>query len=134
MKKILLFSFMMALSLLAACSSDDKEVSSDNTQNGTKQEKNEENESISVDKGLFDVEVTLPSTFFEGEDIETIAKQAKEDGVGEVTQNEDGSITYKMTKSKHKEMMKEMEASVLESVDQITASEDFPSIKDVSYK
>ncbi len=38
-----------------------------------------------------------------------------------------------MSKSVHKEMMKEMEKDILETIEEIKTSKDFASIKDVSY-
>ncbi|MFC9539953.1 hypothetical protein ACFTQ7_08720 [Lysinibacillus sp. NPDC056959] len=69
----------------------------------------------------------------EGQDIETAITAAKEEGVNEVIKNSDGSLTYKMPKSVHKKMLKELEESVLETVEEIKTSDDFTSIKDVTY-
>lgn len=84
---------------------------------------------VDVDKGLFNVEVTLPASFFEGEDMESVAANAEAEGVGEATVNEDGSVTYKMSKSKHNEMMDEMAKSVEESKTEIVDSGDYPSVR-----
>src|SRR5690606_22664325 len=92
-----------------------------------------QNENIEVDKGLLNVEITLPADMFEGEDIEQVIADAKEDGVKEVIQNEDGSLTYKMSKAKHKEMMKEMETSINETIEDMKTSEEYPSIKDITH-
>lgn len=90
-------------------------------------------ESIEVDKGLLNVEINLPASMFEGQDIETVISDAKADGVDEVTKNADGSLTYKMSKAKHKEMMNEMKDSILVTVEETKTSEDFVSIKDITY-
>ena len=50
-----------------------------NTAEQTQEETNEEG--INVDKGLLNVEITLPASFFEGEDIDTVITNAKKDGV-----------------------------------------------------
>ncbi len=88
---------------------------------------------IEVDKGLFSVSVTLPASMFEGESIDDVIARAKEDGVGEATINADGSVTYKMSKSAHNKIMKEMEDGVLEYVKEIKESGDYVSIKDVTH-
>ena len=80
-----------------------------------------------------DVEVTIPAIFFEGQDIDSVISKAKNSGIKEVMKNDDGSLTYKMSKSEHKEMMKGLKEGILASVDEIKASEDFKSIKDVTY-
>lgn len=131
------FGFLMLLvGLLAACSPDNpSENTGNNVENAEeKQVEEEEQEGIGVDKGLLNVEVTLPASFFEGDDIEEVIEKAKADGVSKVTKNEDGSLTYKMSKSKHKEMLSEMEESISEYVDELENDDDFPSIKEVSYK
>ncbi|MGI8315893.1 hypothetical protein [Halobacillus mangrovi] len=89
--------------------------------------------SISVDKNLMNVEVTLPKTFFEMQqtDFEQVKAEAEAAGVKEVVDNGDGTITYKMSKKKHKEMMQEMEKQMKASIEDIKTSGDFPSIKDI---
>jgi len=131
MKKFLLMFAVLILALLTACSSS-------NETNATKEEstkatkKEDKNESVEVDKGLLNVEVTLPASLFEGEDVDNSIAEAEKDGI-EVKKNEDGSLTYKMSKSKHKEMMKELETGLIESVEEMKNSEDFVSIQDVTY-
>jgi len=135
LKNLLLVSFVLLLSIfLAACSQnaqkedgkkeDVAEVTTDKTSDG---------EPLKVDKGLLNVEVTIPASFLEGQDIDTVIAEAKNEGIKEVIKNDDGSITYKMSKSEHKKMMKEMEEGIIKSVEEIKTGEDFTSIKDVSY-
>ena len=133
MKTKLLAFLLLTLLTLAACSSKDEpsEKADNSKQDDNKTE--ETGESVGVDKGLLNVEVTVPATFLEGEDIDTVVAQAKEDGIKDVKKNDDGSVTYKMTKAQHKEMMQEMKASVTEYVDELINDEDFASIKDVEY-
>jgi PBP1b-binding outer membrane lipoprotein LpoB len=125
MKKIVMI--LATLTLLTACSS--KETSKKESKEDTANKE----ESVEVDKKLFNVEVTLPASMFEGESLETIEADAKESGVKEVTENEDGSITYKMSKSVHKDMLQEIAASIEETVEETKTSQDFVSIKDVKY-
>lgn len=135
MKKMLLGLILMSMLVLTACSStDDNEKQStdkETTENVAADSKTEKDESVGVDKGLFNVEVTLPASFFEGEDIDTAIAEAKADGIKEATKNADGSVTYKMSKDKHKEMMSEMEVGVKEYMDELV-TEDYPSIREVT--
>jgi hypothetical protein len=124
MKKWLLAAGATAL-LLAGCG-DEKESEA------TKEEQSS-GESVNVEKGLLNVEVTLPANFFEGETEEEIVAGAKEEGISEAVVNEDGSVTYKMSKSKHKEMMKELEDGIVEMIKEVVESGDYPSIKEISY-
>lgn len=129
MKKILLILLAIMLTALTACSSSEKTVSDKNTDT-TKMEEN--NESIEVDKGLLNVEVTLPASMFEGEDIKSSIEEIEKDGI-EAKKNDDGSVTYKMSKSKHKEMMNELEADIMKSLDDMKNGEDFASIQDIKH-
>ncbi|WP_413363815.1 hypothetical protein [Lysinibacillus sp. 3P01SB] len=124
MKKWLFAAGATAL-LLAGCGEEKKSEA-------TKQEQSSD-ESVNVEKGLLNVEVTLPASFFEDTTEEEIMTGAKEEGFTETTVNEDGSVTYKMSKSKHKEMMKELEDGIVESIKEIVESGDYPSIKEISY-
>ena len=80
-----------------------------------------------------DVEVTIPAIFFEGQDIDSVITKAENSGIKEVIKNDDGSLTYKMSNSEHKEMMNGLKEGILASVNEIKASEEFKSIKDVTY-
>jgi hypothetical protein len=130
--------FILLMTFLTACSSNeqennasDGEKSAEQKEAQTKEETKEEK--VEVDKGLLNVEITLPASMFEGQDIDTIIASAKGEGVAEVTKNEDGSLTYKMSKSKHKEMMKEFETSILETIEEMKTSGDYVSIKDITH-
>lgn len=123
MKKSL-FIISTALLFLTACGAEEDDK---------KQTDNQKEQSIEVDKGLLDVELTLPADFFEDETPEEIEAAAKEKGVKEVKVNEDGTVYYKMSKSAHKKMMKEMEKGVISSVDDLVNGEDYQSFKEISY-
>ena len=121
-------AFSATALLLTACGGENEKA--------TEQEKEtEENagESLSVDKGILNVDVTLPASFFADSTEEEIIAGAKESGVTEAVVNEDGSVTYTMSKSKHKEMMKELGDSVVSTIDDIVNSGDYTSIKEISY-
>ncbi|MED3662948.1 hypothetical protein P4476_13865 [Ureibacillus terrenus] len=128
MKKFTFAVLLIFIALLTACNSNEESKANGDQQ----QEKASESEGINVDKGLLNVEVTLPASFFEGEDIDAAIAEAKEKGI-EVTKNENGSVTYKMSKAEHKEMMTEMENNMLETIEDLKNGEDFASIKDVQY-
>ena len=129
MKK-LLSSLLVLVFIVSACGQE-KTSSEKETEKSNVEET--ESQSVNVDKGLFNVDVTLPAAFFEGEDIDQVIANAKAEGIGEAIANEDGSITYKMSKSQHKEMLADIQKSVMESVEETKNSEDFTSIKDITY-
>ncbi|GAA0181119.1 hypothetical protein SH2C18_36960 [Clostridium sediminicola] len=127
MKRLILM-FSLVVILLTGCGSK-----SDTNNSGNQNDTTQNSESLKVDKNLFDVTITLPASMFEGEDVNASAEEMKEEGYKEAIVNEDGSITAKMSKSKHNEMMKEMRASMIEYLEELKASEDFKSIQDVKY-
>ncbi|XXM70796.1 hypothetical protein ACQ0QQ_13865 [Lysinibacillus sphaericus] len=121
MKK--LFTVLAAVILLTACSSEE----------ASKKEDGKKEVNVEVDKKLFNVEVSLPASMFKNESLETIKADAKENGIKDVTQNEDGSITYKMSKSTHKKMLRDIADSIDETIEETKTSEDFVSIKDIKH-
>ena len=140
MRKYLLM-FTVILLLMTACSNkvatvDREKSAEEQPEEQSVEEMGEDEDSIEVDKNLLSVEITLPVSFLEldGEtiDIDELTKEAKEQGVKEVKQNEDGSVTYKMSKSAHKKMIEEMKESMTESINEVVNSEDFISIKEIT--
>lgn len=128
MKKLLILPLILLLGiLLVACSQGDE--------SGKKKEGADKasEETLKVDKGLLNVEVTIPATLYKGQDIDSIISEAKNSGIKEVIKNDDGSLTYKMSKSEHKKMMKELKERIVKSVEELKTSEDFASINDVAY-
>ena len=75
----------------------------------------------------------MPADLFEGQTEDEIIASAKEEGVKEVKVNEDGTVYYKMSKSEHKKMIKEMKESAVDSITEIVKSDEYPSIKEISY-
>ncbi|MEH7384236.1 hypothetical protein V7147_02305 [Bacillus sp. JJ1521] len=130
MQKSAFMLFALFVLFLTACSGNKEE---NNTNKNNEPPEQAKDEKIGVDKGLLNVEITLPASMFEGEDIDQLIADAKAEGVKEVIQNEDGSLTYKMSKAEHKKMMDEMKTSILETIEDMKTSEDYVSIKDVTY-
>lgn len=130
LKKMLFTILMSVLFILTACSPSN-DSNKEEKQDGKKTE--ETGGALEVDKGLLTVEVTIPATFMEGEDIDNVVAEAKKDGIKDVTKNEDGSVTYKMSKAQHKKTMKEMKTNVTTYVDEIVNDEDFASIQDIKH-
>lgn len=84
-------------------------------------------------KRLFVVEVTIPKEAVFGtndSEKDNIIEKAKENAkFMSVTENEDGSITYKMTSFEHKKMMKELDDSLEDTFKDICDKNDYKSIK-----
>ncbi len=101
------------------------------------EEKNDEEEglgSIEVDEKLFNVEVTLPANFFDGQTAEEIIANAKEQGINKCKVLDDGSVVYTMSKDKHAELMDDYLASVEEAVAALLEGESaVASFLDIQY-
>ena len=139
MKRYITIFLILVIGLLTACGGETEPQEDSGTSESdsgiegeaTKEENTEEEQSIEVDKGLLNVEVTIPPSLLEDQNIDEVIAEAKEAGVSEVTENDDGSLTYKMSKSVHSEMMKEIENGLKENIDELKNSEDYVSIEDV---
>ncbi len=119
-------TMMVLLLFLGACGSD--EPTEVEAEDDVVEEKGME-----VDKGLLNVEVTIPAMFFEDEDVDETIADAKANGVKDVKKNDDGSVTYKMSKAQHKAMLKEIKESMVDYITELEEDEDFPSIYKITY-
>lgn len=125
MKKIS-FILLSTLLLVVGCSAEkEEEANSEST--------GEENSEIEVEKGLLNVEITLPPMLFSKEELAEIEKEMKEQRDAKISQNEDDSITIKLTKNEHKQLMNEMKEEFIQTIDDLIEDEDYPSITDITY-
>lgn len=130
MKKTIFFALSIIICLsLVGCGGS----SNDTQQNIEEDSKSEETQSIEVDEGLLNVEITVPPDFLEeGTTQEDLDKAAKEDGIKSITLNDDGSATYIMSKSKHNEMMANIRESIDESMAEMIDPETYPTFVEVT--
>lgn len=83
--------------------------------------------SIEVEEQLFDVTLTIPKDYVGETTQDELNKTCKEKGFKSITLNEDGSATYVMTKSQHKDMMAEYRDQINASLQEMIASETYPN-------
>lgn len=88
-------------------------------------------ESLDVEKGLLDVTITLPASMVDPEYIDATIAEARDKGIGEAVLNENGSLTYRMSRSVHGRLMKEMREEFDETIEDMKGGGDYPSIRDV---
>ena len=89
---------------------------------------------VQVDEGLLNVDVTLAASFFEDQAEEEIKAAAKENGYSDCKINDDGSVTYTMSKKKHAEMLDEMKTSFDEMIaGYLEGEEKIASFVDIHY-
>lgn len=128
----LLFAALMLLSL-ASCGNDGKakeqpEESTTSDSESTGSEDAKEESGVEVDTGLFNVTITIPADFAGEMTQEELDQTVSEKGYKSATLNDDGSVTYVMTKAQHKEMMDEMKQTINDALKEMTTSGDYPTI------
>lgn len=141
MKKKVLVSLLLTSIALAGCNKASTTSQPKDTQ-ATEQSVSEESTetstldsigAVKVEKELFDVNLTIPSDFVGETTQEELDKVAEEKGYKSVTLNEDGSATYVMTKSQHKDMMQSTSESIEESLNEMIGSEDYPNFTSIEH-
>lgn len=93
---------------------------------------------IDVDKGLLNVEITIPAESaeyygFNFESQEDADAYAKEQGFKSATLGDDGSVTIVMSKSQHKKTMEGLSKTIDEALQEMIGSEDYPNITAVEH-
>ncbi|GEL68209.1 hypothetical protein [Marinilactibacillus psychrotolerans] len=131
-----LFLLSSSTLILAACGNDSdeqitpteesaKEVDQDTSESSKSKE---ESGNIEVDKGIFSTEVTLPAEFAESFDPSEMDLESSN-----YTENEDGSVTLKLSKAQHKELLNSMKESVDASIEQLKTDDTYTSFEDIQY-
>lgn len=139
MKKCLRLLVLTSLFLMiSACSSEAGSTNHSSQGEDKIEEVNQSAEqSIKVDKKLLNVEVTLPAMFVEkGEEMGEVLKltdEDKENGISKKVENADGSITFTMSKAKHKEMLQEMQTGAEDVINELLNDENFTSFKELTF-
>ena len=90
---------------------------------------------VEVDEGLLSVEIPLPASLFEGTDMTAFDPDnyAQEQGFASAVLNDDGSVTVKMSKAKHSELLAEMSKQYDESFAAMVEADDSPYIKSITH-
>ncbi len=127
---------LCSILLLSACGENSaakgssSAVSAESSSATETTDKNDSDDGISVNKGMLSVEIVLPSTFFQDKTEDEVVSTAKENGI-DAKKNDDGSYTYKMSKSKYSELLDTTKESINEYLSEIPNSGNFESIKKV---
>ncbi len=87
---------------------------------------------IKVESELFSVTLTIPVDFAGDVTQEELNATCEEIGYKSATLNEDGSITYVMKPSQHKEMMNELRNNLNQTLNELVGSEDYPTFTAIS--
>lgn len=87
---------------------------------------------LEVDQNLFTVEITVPADFLgEGITQESLDADVAASNYISAKLNDDGSVTYVMTKAVHDEMMVGVRDNIQQALEEMVGSEEFPSFTKV---
>lgn len=131
MKKLLTIGIVCAMLLtFSACSSESKDTAGDNTPTASA---TEPTKSDVVDENLLTVDITVPASMFNEESPATdqLSQEQIDKGFKSAKLNDDGSVTYTMSKKAFKEYktdLKESSAATLNSL-----NSDYPCIESVEF-
>lgn len=143
MKRFLCLFLSIAIVLsLCACGGEAEQKDSEEQNSGGQSESAQPSEDaggesaglesigdLEVEQGLFHVTLTIPPDFIEeGMTQDQLDQEVKDSGYKSATLNDDGSVTYVMTKAQHQEMMQGIRESIDNSLSEMVGSEDCPSI------
>jgi hypothetical protein len=85
-------------------------------------------EQIEVDDNLFDVTLTLPADYASDITAEEIAQQVADGKVHTGVLNDDGSVTYTMSKAQHAALLESIAAELRSTLDDMIGSTDYPNL------
>lgn len=129
MKKfiVLLLSVIMLL-CFASCSSGEPNTKENSTSSSEATTANE-----IVDENLLTVEITIPASMFDEDNQPSneLSEEQKEQGFKSAKVNEDGSVTYTMSKAAFKEYKENLKASVEDTFNNLGSEYSF--IQKVDY-
>ena len=85
-----------------------------------------------VEGNLLTEEMTISADFMGGITQEELDKKVKEGYYNSAKINSDGSVTFSMTKSQHRKILKDTEKSINDSLDKMVGSEEYPNFTSIS--
>lgn len=135
-------AIVMAMSLAISMFGCGSTTSSENNKNAKTSEEKTADDSekdeldtlseVETEKNLFSVELKIPADYVEkGTTQESLDAVVAEKGYKSATLNDDGSVTYVMTKKQHKSMMEELKKSLEEALAKIPESEEYSTVKSI---
>lgn len=138
--KIMALMLALCLALTACGTSPAENEKPDNSPDSTASsvpvtpDEKESGQGIQVDDGLLTVEVTIPASFYEGEDMSTFDAEtyASENDFKSAIVNEDGSVTITMTKKRHNSLMDDFRLTIDGAFAEMVEAEDTPYIKEIN--
>ena len=127
MKRVLAILLMAVMIVtFVACSAQKTDNIKDN--NST-----EPSKSDIVDEKLLTVDITIPASMFDEDNpaTEELTEEQKEQGFKSAKLNDDGSVTYTMSKSAFKEFKETTKQATIETLDSL--NQDYPCVVSTDY-
>lgn len=129
--KLYLTLAMTLLLVLAACAGGNNDADAKTNEAKENDASNEEaGQGVEVEKGLMNVEITIPTELF-GDELEDIEKDLEENWDGKIVKRDEDAITVKMSKKEHTAMLKEFKEDIETGYQELIDDEEFASIKDI---
>lgn len=132
MKKLPTLALALSLSTFLVACGEENEPEMEEPADVEPEQETENDESSEAEQDSSTVEITIPADLIDPEDKGTEIEEAEEAGVSDVEENEDGSITYTMSKEVHDEMMADLSDEINENIDEIKEDPGYSSIEDVT--
>ena len=115
--------------LLALCLISAWTLAGCSTQDGSKSQSASPSSIVSQSPSNADLSVTLPSVLLEGANLEQTKKNAYSNGVAEIIETDDGSLTYRMTQTVYDRMAQSTEEDMESLLASFQTGSDFPTIQ-----
>lgn len=131
----IVLSILLVLSF-AGCTQNEPDTTNGNANSASETtEESTAAKGIETDEKLLTVEITLPASLFEGQDMSSFdsAAYVEEQGLLSAKVNEDGSLTVTMTKGRHEELLNEMATNLETSFAEFVNGEDTAYIKEITH-
>lgn len=141
MKKVFFVVLILFVFMFSACSSRDNEAGDSQIEENSGSSQTEgvtDLGNVDSQKNLFSVEVTIPAQFYENSDSGPLSQDDVNKTVSELSfksgkLNDDGSVTYKMSKAQHEEFLKSYKDSVDSTISDMLNDENNESLTDITY-
>ncbi len=130
MKKKLLLLLLSSMLLLSSCGSKQPSNTSTEPSNTTGTETNG-SDMDSADQKEEDITLTIPAEYIGEQTQEDLDQLAQKYDFESITLNDDGSATYTMTNVQHQKFLDEYKQQIMNSIDEMIASESYPNFTNI---
>lgn len=137
MKKLLCFVLAISMLLLGGCSSDGEQSNLQSAEErlGAESEptisehQKEIDGQVSIDGGLSEIELTIPADLLGGNISEELTEEDRADGYKSARINDDGSITYVISRNGYNQLVKNYKEETIESLSKLP--DEYESISEI---